>query len=105
MTHFVKPVVFVIATTFAVVGPDVLETHVLNLPTVVAVVISVASFAWWLSHKFTVIDDQFAEIKRTIAELPCPRVVPKIAETLGVQVLPCDPPKDKPSNEGQKPHH
>lgn len=95
MTRFLKPVIVVAATTFGVVGPETLETHAVSIPTVVGVVMTVSSFAWWLSHKFTVIDDKFTALQNQINNLPCPKVVPKIAEVLKIDPA-CEPEKEKP---------
>lgn len=82
----------------AAAGGDLIETHTLSIGTVCAVAGIVIPAVWWLSRKFTNIDDKFdeadsrfdsvdtrlREMQETIKSLPCPKIVPKVAKVLGV---------------------
>lgn len=82
----------------AAAGADLIETHSLSVGTVATVAGIVIPAVWWLSRKFTNIDDRFCEtdsrfdsvdtrlreMQETIKSLPCPKIVPKVAKVLGV---------------------
>lgn len=102
-----KPLAVGTIAVAAAVGPDLIETHYVSVPTLISVVAAIGGGMWWLSHKFTRIDDQIeskfasvqeqlAEIRQTVNNLPCPKIIPKIAEVVGAKVEPCEPDKNKP---------
>lgn len=50
---------------------DLLEGHSVSLSTMVAVGSVVLPAAWWLSNKFTKIDDSLKVLKEKLDNLPC----------------------------------
>ncbi len=55
----------------ASIGPDLIDNHPVSLGTLFAVLSVIVPASWWLSAKFTKIDDRFAAMQNTLDKLPC----------------------------------
>ena len=76
-----------IGAMLATATGGMIEDHAVSLSTVSAVGSVVFAGVWWISSRFTRIDDRLKEIEKSVAKLPCVR------EREGT------PPKDCPGND------
>lgn len=67
----IRPIIAAAVVMSGTATGELMEGHQVSLPTVASVGMTVFMGAWWLSGRFTRLDDRIVSLEQTVSKLYC----------------------------------